>query len=346
MGYWPFPSIVPTSPSLTFNPSPRDSGHDCRRLATVSCLPSFLFPASSITINCYQFSSSSYQCKCLLPSPFVMARKAFDRTWRPSCCSVAQLCVTLPPHGLKHARPPWSSPSPQICPSSCPLYQWCHPVFSSSAPSFSFGPQSFPASGTFHFRWPNYWNFSFSISPSSEYSGLISLKIDWLDLLAVQEKNWENVKGMAWTSLQDLVLGIYQKTRTGSFFFLFLCSLNVLLAIRLLDEWFDWKRSYFVSVLWSKPSKGFQSNFTTAVLIILKRSVRAKGICRHNWGPVSPTLPLLLVSLLLPQLQQYCFPGSSNILGHSCLKSPWTCSCFCSEIRFPGDMHGWIPHLL
>ena len=269
---------------------------------------------------------------CLLLSPFVMAMKAFDRTWRPSCCSVAQLCMTLPPHGLKHARPPWSSQFPQICPSSCPLYQWCHPVFSSSAPSFSFCPQSFPASGTFHFRWPNYWSFSFSISASSEYSGLISLKIDWLDPLAVQEKNWENVKGMAWTSLQDLVLGIYQKIRTGSVFTL-LCSLNVLLAIRLLDEWFDWKRSYFVSVLWSKPSKGFQSNFTTAVLTILKRPVRAKGICRHNWCPVSPTLPLLLVSLL-PQLQQYCFPGSSNILGHSCLRVPELALAFAQKYVF------------
>ena len=38
----------------------------------------------------------------------------------------------------------------------------------------------------FHIRWPNYWSFSFSISPSNEYSGLISLRIDWLDFLAVQ----------------------------------------------------------------------------------------------------------------------------------------------------------------
>ena len=60
----------------------------------------------------------------------------------------------------------------------------CHP--------FSFCPQSFPALGSFSnesalsIRWPKYWNFSFSISPSSEYSGLISFRIDWLDLLIVQ----------------------------------------------------------------------------------------------------------------------------------------------------------------
>ena len=51
--------------------------------------------------------------------------------------------------------------------------------------------QSFPASGSFpmstlHFRWPKYWSFSFNISPSNEYSGLISFRIDWFDLLAVQ----------------------------------------------------------------------------------------------------------------------------------------------------------------
>ena len=58
--------------------------------------------------------------------------------------------------------------------------------------AFSSCLQSFPASGSFssesvlHTRWPKYWSFNFSISPSSEYSGLISFSIEWLDLLAVQ----------------------------------------------------------------------------------------------------------------------------------------------------------------
>ena len=53
-------------------------------------------------------------------------------------------------------------------------------------------PSIFPSIGVFssksvlHIRWPKYWSFSFRISPSSEYSGLISFRIDWLDLLAVQ----------------------------------------------------------------------------------------------------------------------------------------------------------------
>ena len=92
-------------------------------------------------------------------------------------------------HGLQHARPPCPSPSPKVCPSSCPLHQWCHPAILFSDTSFSFCPQSFSASGTFpksaiSIKWPKYWSFSFSLS--NEYSGLVSFKIDWLDLLAVQ----------------------------------------------------------------------------------------------------------------------------------------------------------------
>ena len=105
------------------------------------------------------------------------------------CCSVTQSCLTLQPHGLQHARPPCPSPSPEVCPSSCPSHRWCHPAISSSDALFSFCPQSFPVTdfsneSAVYIRWPKYWSFSFSISPSKEYSGLISLKIDWFHLLA------------------------------------------------------------------------------------------------------------------------------------------------------------------
>ena len=54
------------------------------------------------------------------------------------------------PHGLQHSRLPCSSPSPGVCPSSCPLNWWCHPTISSSNALFSFWSlQSFPASGSF-----------------------------------------------------------------------------------------------------------------------------------------------------------------------------------------------------
>ena len=81
--------------------------------------------------------------------------------------------------------------SPKVCSYSCPLSHWCHPAIPSSVVPF-FSPQSFPASGSFPMsqffttRWPKCWSWSFSISPSNEYSGLISFRMDWLDLLAVQ----------------------------------------------------------------------------------------------------------------------------------------------------------------
>ena len=75
--------------------------------------------------------------------------------------------------------------------NSCPLSQWCHPTTSSSVNPFFSRFQSFPASGSFPMSWlftsgAKYWSFSFSISRSNEYSELISFKIDWFDLLAVQ----------------------------------------------------------------------------------------------------------------------------------------------------------------
>ena len=58
-------------------------------------------------------------------------------------------CLSLWPYGLQNTRPPCPSPSPKVCPSSCPLNQWCHPAISPSDALFSFCPQSIPASGTF-----------------------------------------------------------------------------------------------------------------------------------------------------------------------------------------------------
>ena len=87
------------------------------------------------------------------------------------------------PHEPQYARPPCPSPTPRVHPNSCASSQWCHPAISSSAIPFSSFPQSLPASGSFPMsqhcmRWPKYWSFSFSISPSNEYSGLISFRMD------------------------------------------------------------------------------------------------------------------------------------------------------------------------
>ena len=60
---------------------------------------------------------------------------------------------SLWPRGLQHARSHCPSPSPGVCPSSCPLHQWCQLAISSSDALFSFCPQSFPAPGTFPMSW-------------------------------------------------------------------------------------------------------------------------------------------------------------------------------------------------
>ena len=103
--------------------------------------------------------------------------------------SVAQLCLTLcDPMVCKHARPPCPSPTPGVYSNSCPSSRGCHPPISCSVVPFSSHLQSFPAlvssnESVLCIRWPQYWNFSFSISPSNEYSGLISFRIDgWISL--------------------------------------------------------------------------------------------------------------------------------------------------------------------
>ena len=95
---------------------------------------------------------------------------------------------SLWPRGLQHARLPCPSPSLGSCSNSCPSSWFCHQP---SHPLISC-LQFFPASRSFnelalYIRWPKYWSFNFSISPSNEYSGLISLKFDLFDLFTVQE---------------------------------------------------------------------------------------------------------------------------------------------------------------
>ena len=99
----------------------------------------------------------------------------------------------LQPHGLQHARLPCPSPTPGVYSNSCLLSQrgiqpshliLCCPLL--ILPSVFPGIRVFSNESARHIRWPKYWSFSFNMSPSNEYSGLISFRMDWLDLLAVQ----------------------------------------------------------------------------------------------------------------------------------------------------------------
>ena len=107
--------------------------------------------------------------------------------------SVTQSCLTLCNcmDWMQSTRLPCPSPTSRACSNSCPSRQWCHLTISSSVVPFSSCLQSFKILGfssesVLRITWPKYGSFSYSISPSNEYSGLISFKIDWCELLAVQ----------------------------------------------------------------------------------------------------------------------------------------------------------------
>ena len=105
------------------------------------------------------------------------AREHFQ-VWQSVQFSCSVVSDSLRPHESQHARPPCPSPTPRFHWDSCPSSQWCHPAISSSV---------VPNESTLRMRWPKYWSFSFSIILSKEHPGLISFRMDWLDLLAVQE---------------------------------------------------------------------------------------------------------------------------------------------------------------
>ena len=98
---------------------------------------------------------------------------------------------SLQPHGLQLTRLLYPSLSPtllklmsieSVMPSNHLIL--CHPLL--LLPSIFPSIRDFSNELTLHIRWPKYWSFSFSISPSYEYSGLISFRIDWFDLLIIQ----------------------------------------------------------------------------------------------------------------------------------------------------------------
>ena len=80
----------------------------------------------------------------------------------------------------------------------------CHPLL--LLPSIFSSIRVFSNESVLHIRWPNYWSFSFSISPSNEYSGMISFRLDWLDLLAVQGTSQESSPTPQFNSINSLVL--------------------------------------------------------------------------------------------------------------------------------------------
>ena len=115
---------------------------------------------------------------------------------------------SLLPHELQHARPPCPSPTPEVHsdsrPSSHEAIQPSHPLSSTSPPAPNPSQhQSLSNESTLRMRWPKYWSFSISIIPSREIPGLISFRMDCLDLLAHSSVK---LRGMSW--------GRFRKTKT------------------------------------------------------------------------------------------------------------------------------------
>ena len=138
--------------------------------------------------------------KCLLAIripylfPFLVKFFNFSSVQSLSC---VRLFVT---HGLQHVRPPHPSPAPRVYWNSCPLSQWCHPAVSSSVVPFSSCLQSFPTSVSFQMN--QFFtsggqsigvSASASVLPMNKYSGLISFRIDWFDLLPVFVYTGKNI---------------------------------------------------------------------------------------------------------------------------------------------------------
>ena len=130
-----------------------------------------------------EFTEGKMHCAC-----------RYIHIWHQSVSQFSRSVVSEPlwAHGMQHARPSCPSPSPGACSNSCPLMMvmpsnhliLCHPLL--LLPSIFPSIRVFSSESVLHIRWPKYWSFSFSISPSSEHPGLISFRMDWLDLLAVQ----------------------------------------------------------------------------------------------------------------------------------------------------------------
>ena len=104
--------------------------------------------------------------------------------------SLSVMSNSLQYHRLQHNRPPYPSPTPGTYSNSWPLSPWYHTTIPSCHPLLLL-PAILPSIRIFSnesvcIRWPKYWSFSFSISPSKENPGLIPFRVDWLDLLAVQ----------------------------------------------------------------------------------------------------------------------------------------------------------------
>ena len=136
-------------------------------------------------------------------------------------------------HELQHTRLPCPSSSPGVCPSSCPLSWQCHPMnhlilcHPLLLPSISPSIRVFSNESALRIRWPKYWSFSFSISPSQQYSGWFPLGLTgWISLLSkglsrvfsnttVQKHQFFSTQPFLWSRVLDHICTWSRRVLTG-----------------------------------------------------------------------------------------------------------------------------------
>ena len=118
--------------------------------------------------------------------------KRSNRRWQESVSQYSHSVVSdsLWTHGLEHTRAPCPSPTPGVYPNSCLLSRRCHPTISSSVVPFSACLKTFPASGSLHMSQFFTSGGQSIVSPSNEYSGLISFRMDWLFWMSLKIALW------------------------------------------------------------------------------------------------------------------------------------------------------------
>ena len=137
--------------------------------------------AENRVLKIYQSKRTSY------PPPWILNSVQFSHS---------VVSDSLWPHGLQHARLLCPLPTSGAYSDSCESSRWCHqpshPLSSPSPPAFNLSQhQGLSSESVLYIRWPKYWSFSFSISLSNEYSGLISL--GWTSLISLQSKGLSRV---------------------------------------------------------------------------------------------------------------------------------------------------------
>ena len=155
-------------------------------------------------------------------------------------CSV--LSNSLWCHRPQHTRLPCPSLSPRVCSNSCPSSQWCHPTICHPLLLHLIFPsiRAFSKESVLHIRRPKYWSLSFSISPTNEYPGLISFRIGWFDLLAVQGtlksllQNHSSKASVIWFSVFFMVQLSYPSLSTWLLEKLAIITLHLMV---LMDNW-------------------------------------------------------------------------------------------------------------